>query len=200
MYNAIRLYKKRIPAGRRPGFFMPVITGCPAGDNRKTSFVGWVSEVRPEPNKPNGEPVPLLGYALRARGCLQFKPAPLRASLCGRPSNYPLPRGGGSGWGQQTSRVSDGIQNELQTAPRACLQFDPPLPCEAGEGQGGGVKNRVATASKMNCKQRQAPRLLPLPRFANRIIGAFRVAQHIQRHPTFHLRAATIGAGRQRAA
>ena len=24
--------------------------------------------------------------------------------------------------------------------------------CEAGEGQGGGVKNRVATASKMNCK------------------------------------------------
>ncbi len=34
------------------------------------------------------------------RGCLQFKPAPLRASLCGRPPNYPLPRGGGSGWGQ----------------------------------------------------------------------------------------------------
>ena len=44
--------------------------------------------------------LPLWG---RVRGCLQFKPAPSRASLCGRPPNYPLPRGGGSGWGQQTT-------------------------------------------------------------------------------------------------
>ena len=27
-----------------------------------------------------------------------------------------------------------------------------PLPCEAGEGRGGGVKNRVATVFKTNCK------------------------------------------------
>ena len=39
-----------------------------------------------------------------------------------------------------------------------------------------------------------------LQRFTHRIVGAFGVAQHIQRHPPFHLRAATIGTRRQRAA